>query len=203
MSGPEIFRDVEQGSDAWKLLRSGIPTASEFSAVLARGEGKTRASLMRRLAGERVTGEPEATYSNGDMARGNAMEDDARRTYALVADLDGPIERVAFVKNFGAGASPDSLIGKHGGLELKTAKPSVLIDIFERDRVPPEHAAQIQGSMWICERSWWDIAIYWPKMPMFVRRVKRDPAYIANLAREVAEFNRELDALVERIRKWG
>ena len=199
----EIFRDIEQNGDEWKRLRAGIPTASEFSALLAKGEGKSRRSLMRRLAGERVTGEPEATFENANTARGHLLEDDARRTYALVADLPAPLEQVAFVKNFGSGCSPDSLIGTVGGLEIKTAKPSVLIDIFERDQVPTEHVAQIQGSMWITERAWWDIAIYWPKMPMFVRRVQRDTAYIANLAREVAEFNRELDALVERIRKWG
>ncbi len=199
----EIFKDIEQGSDEWKRLRAGIPTASEFSALLARGEGKMRSGLMRRLAGEVVTGEPEATYSNGDMARGNAMEDEARRTYALVADLPAPLEQVAFVKNFGAGCSPDALVGSDGGTEFKNNKPSILIDIWERDRVPPEHIPQIQGNMWVCERSWWDFVAYWPKMPIFIKRVKRDPAYIANLAREVAEFNRELDALVERIRKWG
>jgi hypothetical protein len=199
----EIFRDIEQNSDEWKRLRAGIPTASEFKELLAKGEGKSRRSLMRRLAGERVTGEAEATFENAATQRGHLLEDDARRTYALVADLPAPLEQVAFVKNFGSGCSPDSLIGDVGGLEIKTAKPSVLIDIFERDQVPTEHIAQVQGSMWITERAWWDVCIFWPKMPTFVRRVQRDTAYIANLAREVAEFNRELDALVERVRKWG
>ena len=199
----EIFRDIEQNSEEWKRLRAGIPTASEFKDLLAKGEGKTRKALMRRLAGERVTGEPESMFENAAILRGHAMEDEARRTYALVADLSAPLEQVAFVKNFGSGCSPDSLIGTVGGLEIKTAKPSILIDIFERDQVPTEHIAQIQGSMWITERAWWDVCIYYPRMPTFIRRVHRDAEYIAKLAREVAEFNRELDALVERIRKWG
>ena len=202
MSGPEIFRDVEQNSDAWKQLRSGIPTASEFKDLLAKGEGKSRRSLMRRLAGERVTGEPESMFENAAILRGHAMEDEARRTYALVADLPAPLEQVAFVKNFGSGCSPDSLIGTDGGLEIKTAKPSILIDIFERDQVPTEHIAQIQGSMWITERAWWDVCIYYPRMPTFIRRVHRDAAYIANLAREVRQFQEELDALVDRIKRW-
>ena len=199
----EIFRDIEQNSEEWKRLRAGIPTASEFKDLLAKGEGKTRKALMRRLAGERVTGEPESMFENAAILRGHAMEDEARRTYALVADLPAPLEQIAFVKNFGSGCSPDSLIGTDGGLELKTAKPSVLIDIFERDQVPTEHIAQVQGSMWITERGWWDFVAYWPGMPLFVRRVRRDPAYIANLAREVKAFQDELADLVERIRKWG
>jgi hypothetical protein len=199
----EIFADVEQNSDEWRKIRSGLPTASEFGALLAKGEGKSRRGLMRRLAGERITGEAEAGFENSATIRGHAMEDDARRAYALVADLASPLERVGFVKNFGSGCSPDSLIGADGGLEIKTAKPSVLIDILERNQVPTEHIAQVQGSMWVCERSWWDVIIFWPKLPPFIRRVTRDAAYIAKLAIEVRDFNLELDALVERIRKWG
>ncbi len=55
----EIFH-VEQGTDAWRLLRLGIPTASCFADVLAKGKGGgeslTRGRYMRTLAAEIVTG---------------------------------------------------------------------------------------------------------------------------------------------------
>ena len=48
--------------------------------------------------------------------------------------------------------------------------------------LPPEHKAQVQGSMWVAERELWDFVSYWPKLPLFVKRVYRDNGYIATLA---------------------
>jgi len=61
------------------------------------------------------------------------------------------------------------------------------------DRLPPEHLAQCQGNLWVAEREWIDFVSYWPKMPLFVKRVYRDEIYIKNLAAEVDLFNSELD----------
>ncbi len=52
----EIFTDLEQGSSEWFACRAGIPTASKFATVLAKGEGKIRSQYMRQLAGEVITG---------------------------------------------------------------------------------------------------------------------------------------------------
>lgn len=48
--------DCEQGTPAWHEARRGIVTASNFSKILAKGEGKVRATYMRTLAGEIITG---------------------------------------------------------------------------------------------------------------------------------------------------
>ena len=54
--------EIEQGSQEWFQIRLGIPTASNFSIVMASGrdgdESKTRAQYMRVLAGEILTGRP-------------------------------------------------------------------------------------------------------------------------------------------------
>ena len=77
--------DCEQGSEAWFRARMGIPTASEFATVMAKGRdggaSKTRAKYMRQLAGEIITGEPMESYSNGHMERGKEWEPDARDAY--------------------------------------------------------------------------------------------------------------------------
>ena len=52
------------------------------------------------------------------MERGRLQEDDARRLYAFMADVD-PV-RVGFIRAGRRGCSPDSLIGEDGGLEIKT-----------------------------------------------------------------------------------
>jgi hypothetical protein len=88
-------------------------------------------------------------------------------------------------------------------LEIKTKLPHLLIEAMLRDDMPPEHRAQVQGQLWIADRDWCDVAIYWPGMPLVVHREHRDTAYIAKLASAVDAFNEELDAVVARIRAYG
>lgn len=197
----QIFDDLEQGTDAWFQARLGIPTASKFATVMAKGEGKTRSKYLRQLAGEIITGDPAESFSNAHMARGQEMEDEARECYAFIEDAD--IQRVGFIRNEQRGASPDSLIGANGGLEIKTALPDIQIDRLERNTLPSEHKAQVQGSIWIAEREWWDFVSYWPRLPMLKVRVYRDEEYIKNLASEVDRFNDDLAELVERVKTYS
>lgn len=197
----EVFKDVEQGSQHWHQLRCGCPTASRFADIMAEGDGKMRRKYLFELAGERITGEPDESWSgNRHTERGKAMEDEARRNYAFMNDTEP--KRVGFIKNGNAGCSPDSLIGDRGGLEIKTKLPHLMVDILTRDSgwYPPEHKWQLQGFLWVAERDWIDLSCYWPKMPPFVRRVTRDETMIGNLAAKVEAFNSELTSLVARLR---
>jgi hypothetical protein len=196
---------VEQGTDEWRLARLGIPTASRFADVLAKGRNgeasKTRDRYLRDLAGEIITGEPAEAYNNGHMERGKVLESEARNLYALVADVDP--ELVGFVRNGDKGASPDALVNSDGILEIKTKLPAILIECLLKDDFPPEHKAQCQGALMVCEREWVDIAVYYPKMPIFVKRAYRDNAYIRTLEKAVSEFNSELQEIVARVRAYG
>ncbi|CAM5420344.1 hypothetical protein ATER59S_02385 [Aquamicrobium terrae] len=196
----QIF-DCEQGSADWFTCRAGIPTASMFSTVMAKGEGKTRRTYLLKLAGEILTGEPMEAYSNAHMERGKVMEDEAREAYAFITDAE--IHRVGFIRNGDKGGSPDSLVGTNGGLEIKTALPHIQIDRLLRGVLPPEHKAQVHGNMWVAEREWWDFVSYWPGLPPLNVRVYRDDAYIAEIAEAVDFFNDELAATVEQIRSFG
>lgn len=193
--------DCIQGAAEWHAARLGIPTSSKFATVMAKGEGKTRTEYMRRLAGEIITGEPSETFSNDHMGRGKVMEDEAREKYAFDHEVEPVL--VGFVRNGQMGSSPDSFIGARGGLEIKTALPHILIEHLDRGDIPPVHRAQVQGNMLVAEREWWDLSIYWPKMPPCYRRTARDETYIANMKGEIDRFNDELAALVERIRRYG
>lgn len=197
----QVFNDIVQGSPEWFEARAGIPTASRFSTVMAKGEGKTRSEYMRTLAGEVITGEIEESFSSPHMERGKLMEDEARETYAFINSVE-PYQ-VGFIRNGDKGASPDSLIGTDGGLEIKTALPRIQIDRLERNRLPPEHKAQVQGNLWIAEREWWDFVSYWPRLPMLIVRVYRDEEYIKTMSDEIDRFNNEKAALIERIRAYG
>ena len=196
----QVF-DCDQNSDEWALARCGIPTASAFKDVLAKGEGKMRKTYMLKLAGEIITGQPSESYSNAHMERGHEMEDEARELYAFSNGVQPA--RVGFVRNGNVGCSPDSLIGETGGLEIKTALPHIQIDRILRGTLPSEHRAQVQGTLWVTEREFWDFASYWPSLPLFTIRVHRDETFIKTLADEVDRFNEELAGVVEKVRQYG
>ena len=196
----QVF-NMDQGGDEWFQARLGIPTASKFATVMAKGEGKTRSEYMRKLAGEIITGEVEGGFASSHMERGKEMEEEARQTYAFINSVEP--ELVGFIRNGEKGASPDSLIGVIGGLEIKTALPHIQIDRLERNRLPPEHKAQVQGNLWISDREWWDFVSYWPRLPMLCVRVFRDEDYIKTMSDEIDRFNDEKAALIERIRSYG
>lgn len=199
--------DCAQGGPEWFQARLGIPTASNFAIVMrAKGKGADGSSVQRleyinKLAGEIVTGEPMETYSNAHMERGKAWEDDARTMYAFMRDTEP--RQVGFIRNGPKGASPDSLIGDDGGLEIKTALAHIQIARLRTGTLPPEHKAQVQGNIWVADRMWWDFCSYSPKLPLFVIRVHRDQEYIDHMAECVDIFNQELAQTVDYIRNYG
>ena len=199
--------ECDQGTPEWFRARAGIPTASEFSTVMARGRdggaSVTRAKYLRQLAGEVLTGEPAPEgYSNAFMERGKMLEDEAREHFAFREVVEP--RRVGFIRNsdLRAGCSPDSLLDDDSGLEIKTAIPAVQIERLQAGRLPPEHVAQVQGSIWVTGRQTWQFMSYCPKLPPLILTVERDDAYIAQLAKAVEAFNAELDAVVQAIRTY-
>ncbi len=184
----QIF-DCAQNSPEWYACRLGLVTSSMFKTVLGRGKGDgeslTRGIYLRKLAGEIITGEPMENYQNENMIRGQQMEDEARSYYAFQNNVE--MQRIGFVRNGAKGC----------------AFPHILIDKLLKGTFPPEHKAQCQGGLWVCERDWIDLSIYWPRMPTFTIREFRDELYIAQLSREVDRFNEELAETVERVRKYG
>lgn len=197
-----VILDVEQGSPEWFACRLGIPTSSEFATVLAKGknggESKTRRTYMLKLIGERLTGEAQESYTNAHMERGKIMEEEARNAYAFLTDNEP--SRVGFIRNGGKGCSPDSLIGNDGLLEIKTKLPHLQLEVLLGREMPPEHTAQVQGEIWTSEREWCDFTSYWPKLPLFVKRIYRDDVYIKTLDKAVEIFLNELTDLQAKIR---
>jgi len=197
--------DCEQGSEEWFRARLGIPTASEFSTVLAQGRGGAksigRRTYLMKLAGEILTGEPMEPITNTHMERGKIMQEEARSFYEAMSGET--VVQIGFIRNGQTGCSPDGLIKMVGALEIKTALPHILGEILLRDEFPFEHRAQCQGVLWVAEREWIDLVIYWPRMPTFVKRAYRDDVFIAHLSEEVDRFNEELQKTVELIRRAG
>lgn len=198
----EIFT-CDQGTEQWLACRLGIATASQFATVMAKGkaggESVTRRKYMLSLIGERLTGKPMYKFTNDHTERGHEMEAEARDLYAMVADVE-PV-KVGFLKrhDLECGASPDSLVGETGLLEIKTKLAHLQIEVLLSESVPSEHVAQIQGQLWVSGREWCEFISYWPGLPLFRKRVHRDEAQIERIATAVAEFNAELAATMAKV----
>lgn len=190
--------NCEQNSDEWIEARAGIITASAFKDVLAGGAGKTRRTYMMKLAGEIITGDPTESFSNGYMERGHELEETAIELYS---DRFGAVvEKVGFWRNGIYGCSPDGVIGDDGIIEVKTKGAHIQGELLLKGLVPNEHKAQVQGSMFVSGRKWVDFVSYCPKMPMFIKRVKRDEDYIDELKIKLGVFNQELQVVVSQLR---
>lgn len=208
-----VVFDVEQNTPEWLDCRRGIPTASVMSTVMANGRdggvSVTRTKLMHKLAAETITEEvgPEG-FRSAAMEKGKALEDEARESYSRRKKVD--VRRIGFVRNFSGlktcGASPDAWVGFDGGLEIKIATEAhILIPILQRPAsLPAEHKAQVMANIWVCEKDWWDLTIYFHRaMPAVDVRVYRDSAYIQQMSNEVERFNYELKRLVNQLRAMG
>lgn len=198
---------MKQGGAEWLAARAGFCTASRFCDVLAKvkvGEASSRRNYRWALCTERLTGQPNAGYTNAAMEWGHQQEPHARAAYEtakeLMVDEAGfiPHPYVPFV-----GCSPDGLVEPNGGVEIKCPFNSVIHVETLLDGMPAEHMAQVQGSMWVTGRDWWDFVSFDPRMPeklrLYVQRVERDPKYIANLAAEVDKFLAEVEAMRARV----
>lgn len=104
------------------------------------------------------------------------------------------------------GASPDGIVSDVRGLEIKCPTPGKHAEYLRIKAEPPEYTAQIQGCLWITERTEWDFVSFAPEFPenaqLIVRTIRRDDAYIDKLAAAVEAFIGEVSAEVEAIKSF-
>lgn len=196
-----VYNDLGQRSEEWYEVRRGIVTASIVGKLLTPtlkvADNDTSRALVATLAAERITGETEPSFMNDDMMRGVLHEPIARERYAEVNGVE--VAEVGFVVRedwgFKIGASPDGLIGDVGGLEVKCPRAKTHIHTIIADEVPPHHMAQIQTSLLVSGRRWWDLVSFCAGLPMWTKRVLPDPAWHEAIVAAVASFERSCEEL--------
>jgi putative phage-type endonuclease len=163
------------------------------------GWSAARGHYMAQLLAERLTGQPQQSYSHAAMHWGLDVEPEARRAYAFEMNLD--VTPVGFVPHptiSMSGASPDGLVGEVGLVEIKCPQTATHLDIVMGGAVPDKYLAQMQWQMACTGRAWCDFVSYDPRLSaelrLIIRRVARDEAQIAALREDVVAFLGELDA---------
>jgi len=204
---------MEQRSEEWFAARAGKFTASRVGALMAVGRNgkplKGREELISTLAVERLTGHCVETYSNAAMQRGTEMEPEARDAY--VFETGHVVEEVAFVEFANlpnTGCSPDGLIGDDGMVEIKC--PSAMnrhIGALRNADHAKEYRWQLQHQLLCTGRDWVDIVSYDPRFPaslqLAIHRVERDNGALEELTKAIGVADKEVEALVEELRKMG
>lgn len=197
-----VIDDFQQQSDEWFAARLGNPGASSFDQIITNATGKPSKSAegyMMELAGEIISGQSEAGYTNHHMEIGNQREQDARDEFEWETDLT--VRQVALCypdDNKRFHCSPDGLTSDGGGLEIKCPKMKTHIKYLLGGKLPTEYIAQVQGSLLVTGLSHWYFHSHYPSIKPLIVKVLPDAEYIKKMKVMLDDF---CDGLNEMVRK--
>ena len=204
-------------NESWMAQRLGKVTASRLSDVIAKtktGVSTSRQNYLIQLVSERLTGKKGDSFVNQAMLDGIEREAAARELYEKTRGVS--VTEVGFfdhpiIKN--SGASPDGAVnseeeGKYIGLiEIKCPIETTHTNTLISKSVPSKYMPQIQWQMASVSPNvkWVDFVSYNPNFPdtmqIFIARVDRDDAYIAELEAEVLKFLDEVDQTILKLKE--
>ena len=208
-----ILITCTQGSPEWKLVRVGIPTASEFSRLVTNtikdGTYTLSSSLpgyARELAAELFAGKTlDAFDGNTWMERGKDLEREAADYFAFTQDAE--LQEVGFITNDAGtcGCSPDRLVDGVSGLEIKCLKAESHVELLgyheKHGCAPPKYTQQVQGALLITGFKSWRQLFYHPDLPPLVITQVPDMVMHASLDKAVTQVLKERDEHLAILRR--
>jgi hypothetical protein len=118
------------------------------------------------------------------------------------------VDRIGYIRHPSiprSGASPDSLVGDDGVLEIKCPKTTTHLTYFKAGVVPEEYVPQCVWELACSGRKWLDFVSYDFRLHedfnLLIVRMERDDEQIAAMEEEVRTFRAELNALAETFLK--
>ena len=195
------YYNIEQGSDEWHELRKGKLTASNATAIGANGSGLK--TYCENIALDTVGFEKD-NYINDVMERGNILEPIARTAYEFENNVS--IKEVGFIMNDkypNVGVSPDGLIEDNGGCEIKARNNNKHFSLI-LGNVKEIPYNQIQMTLLITEREWWDFISFNPNLskPIFVKRIYPDLVYFEKLKSGFITGNKLISEYVKKYNSY-
>lgn len=194
-----------QRTPTWYADRVGKATASPilkvYKKVKSGGYSSERETYFLQVLGERLSGVPASGFKSSAMQRGIDKEAEAREAYTRRTNY--PVSEAPFVphpriKN--AGASPDGYVGDDGLVEIKCPASATAVKVLLTEYLDETYSAQMQWQMACTGRLWCDYVVYDDRLPehlrLYIRRIERNDALIAEVEKEVVKFLDEVDAAV-------
>lgn len=204
-----IYRDFEQGDDAWRAIRNGKLTASEFKLIISpktlkpADNEKTRTHAFE-LAAQRINGPrlDDDPFQSADMIRGHEEEEYARDLYI---EHHADVEQVGFItrdiEGMTLGYSPDGLVGDRGLIECKSRAAKHQVSTAHEwllyGAIPEDFYLQVHAAMLISDRDWVDLLSYSNGMAMLTMRVERDETVIEKMLDAAIQFEAKVKAAME------
>lgn len=189
----------KQGDEIWMQHRIGSIGGSKINDLMAKGQGKSRATFLYQLAGEILSGEKHNITQTPAMSRGLEIEPEARSTFEFITGLE--VEEVSLIKRAARiHCSPDGLTSDGGGLEIKCPMAPAQCKYVIENRLPLEYIGQIQYSLFVTGYPHWWFFSYHPKIKPLLLKITPDNEYIAVLESELIRFINELDVLVSKLK---
>lgn len=196
----ESLDQLESKTDIWLKKKMGRFSASKFHRLMGyedKGEfPKGAETYATEKAVESLLTDPEPSYSNDVMNRGNDIETEAveyfmQKTGLTVTKFGEDQEFVELGKH--VGSTPDGRIGEKGGVEGKS--PNAKTHFFyllnlENAEDLKKHCKnyywQCQGNMYVTDSNFWYFYSYDPrfrdeKHRMLILRIERDEEDIEKL----------------------
>jgi hypothetical protein len=199
---PIFHHDVAQYSEGYDHLRLGIPTSSSFHKIIT-PQGKPSKQWREYacvLIAERILQQKIEFYNSPAMERGLIVETEAADWYEF--DHDVTVQKVGFITDddHTVGCSPDRLVGAEGLLEIKAPLPHTQVEYWISGEISERFRPQLQGQLYISQRSWVDIVCWHDVLPKLVMRVEPDEKFIEALDHELLIFNYFIDRVMDKIR---
>lgn len=173
----KIYYDIIQGTEEWLDLKKLKLSASHATAIGNSGKGLD--TYVRNMVLDHILEDREKYYSK-DMERGNDLEDSARIKYEFERNVS--VLEVGFIERCdNSGCSPDGLVDKdpegEGGIEIKARNDEKHYALLDGTaKVDSSTIWQMNMSMLITGRKWWDFISYNPnfKQSIFIQRFYAD-----------------------------
>jgi len=194
----KVYDQLEQGSEAWLLARSGKITASrakDARDVLKSGKpSQKQLAYAAQVAVERIAKRPiDQPFQNWQMKGGQEQEPICRAAYEAstgnLVDEVGAIGTDDDVFLY----SPDGLIDDDGLLEIKTlfSAERMIQIVAEEDH--SDFIDQCNFGLWLTGRQWIDLCIWCPALEsigleMTIRRIHRNEDAIEALEADMLAF---------------
>ncbi len=165
---------MEQRTPEWFAARKGRVTASSVGAILGHDPYRDRDDVMRAMVREWHGAESEFS---GNVATEYGTHHEAGALAEYEMETGVTVDPVGFVtREEWAGCSPDGLIGMFGGIEVKCPygkRKMTESEEFKALDDQPHYYDQVQFSLWVCERAWWDV-LQWAPSWAICERVTPD-----------------------------
>jgi hypothetical protein len=201
---PIIIDSFQQGSEDWFKACCGNPGASNIDKIITtKGErSKQREDFMYQLAGERICGKREETFQSQAMLNGIEREAAARTLFEMINGVECRKVGIVYKDEWKlCHCSPDSLIGENEGLEIKNPMMKTQVKYLLSGKLPIDYFSQIQMSLYVTEREKWHFMSTYEGLQPLIIEVHRDEPFIKKLEGELNQFNEEMLAIVERLKK--